>query len=435
MNVLYATTQFGRGYGQGAERYLTVLSDGLRTRGHRAVILGGDPEHRGPRLPAGEPVPGERNVLHYPSRGWMSVEGLPPTELAGVLRRERPDIVHVASPAHVGIGIITAARAVNIPVAVTIMDYWWLCPKQTLAHREGTVCSAKVTWPECLRCIATGHSAALPRGLARIPVLRDVALPLLVVLRASLRGLPPDEITRWRRRQEILLAVLNDVQAVIFPSRAAREIVAPHLQHDRTHDVPYGLEPHWFEHQSHEPRRTAPLPPDRMTIGYAGALAEHKGVHLLLEAIARLGWTKTRVRLAGGGEDARYVRRLRRRARGLSVEFAGRIPSPEMPAFLRSLDVLVVPSTWPENLPIIALEAHAVGVPLLASRVAGIAETITNPAHLFEVNSAASLADCLAAWAASPSAGRAAPVSTADEMVERTLAVYRRCLSSSERQG
>jgi glycosyltransferase involved in cell wall biosynthesis len=96
-----------------------------------------------------------------------------------------------------------------------------------------------------------------------------------------------------------------------------------------------------------------------------------------------------------------------------------------MPDFLRSLDVLVVPSLWPENQPLTVLEALATNTPVLASRVDGIRELLTDEALLFDVNSAASLAARLAAWVKAPCAARlVAPVSTVDQMIERTLAVY-----------
>ena len=109
MKVLYATMQFGRGYGQGTERYVSILARGMRQRGHDAVVLAGDPEKRGPDLPLGAAVENETSVLHYPSCGWIAVEGLSPEALEPVLARERPDVVHVANPAHIGVGALSAA--------------------------------------------------------------------------------------------------------------------------------------------------------------------------------------------------------------------------------------------------------------------------------------------------------------------------------------
>lgn len=419
--------QYGRGYSQGTERYVSILLRGLRACGHEGLVLGGDPEHRGPSLPLGAPVPGEADVLHYPSRGWMGVEGTAPDALLPLLRREKPDVVHLTNPGHIGIGILDASRRAGIGTVVTIMDYWWLCPKHTLVRFDRGICDAQVHWRDCVSCVANDQSGFVPRLLAGVPLLGTVLLPTAMFARSRFRGLPRREIGRWKRRQTILREGLNGASAVIFPSRAARGALAHRLDRPRLYSIPYGLEPQWFRDRRPAPDPACGVAPDRLTIGFAGALAPHKGAHLLLEAVRHLGWFTTRIRIAGGGDDPRYLRRLRRLADGLNVEFVGRVPPASMPVILRAVDVLVVPSLWPENLPIVVLEAQASGVPVLASRVEGIVEAISNPAHLFDVGSATGLADCLATWAASPTPTFGAKVFTAKQMTDATMQVYEEC--------
>lgn len=428
MRILYATMQLGRGYGQGTERYVGLLAEGMRARGHEAVCLAGDPERRGPPLKLGEPVEGDASLRHYPTWTWMAVRGLPAARLRPSLERLRPDVVHVANPAHVGVGLMDAARSAGIPVVVTIMDFWWRCPKHTLQHYSGRICDANVTWSECLRCVAADHPRGWARPLARVPVVRTVALPVLFFGRAALAGVGPGEWRRWMARQRVLANALSGAAAVVFPSRTARRLIEPHIRGPATHDIPYGLEARWFEASAEiatAPRGASRFAPREQppVIGYAGALAVHKGVHLILEALHRLGWAEVRVRIAGGGEAA-YEAALRSAGVGLNVEFVGKVASAAMPDFLRSLDLMIVPSTWPENLPIVVLEAQAVGTPVLASAVDGIAELIPWPAQLFAVGSAAALAARLADWRAGRSAFNLASVATAAEMLDRTAAVY-----------
>ena len=250
-----------------------------------------------------------------------------------------------------------------------------------------------------------------------------------------MKGLPVSEVRRWTRRQAILTDALNAADAVIFPSRTGRELLDPHLQGPAGHSIPYGLEQRWFEAGRAQSAREGPQDGDRgrrdpadITVGYAGALAEHKGVHVFLEALMALGWKATRVRIAGGGPP-QYVAHLKQLATGLNVEFAGRLNREQMPAFLSELDLLVAPSLWPENLPIVVLEAQALGVPVLGSRVGGIAEMLPGPDYLFEPNSKDSLAERLATWCSGAVPPATAKVSTADEMTARTLSVYERVVA------
>ncbi|HOA72608.1 MAG TPA: glycosyltransferase [Phycisphaerae bacterium] len=427
MKILYATMQFGRDYAQGTERYVAMLAAGMRERGHAVAILAGDPERHGPRRRLGERVQDDPPVLYYPTRGWMSVEGLPARELSGLLDREKPDIVHVANPAHIGIGLMVAARQRGIPVIVTVMDFWWLCPKHTLFHASGTICDANVTWKQCVRCMGASDARAWVRQLAGVPAIGTAMLTGLYSVRALGRGATVAELARWTQRQRIVLDALRQADAVIFPSRGARERLGPRVDSARAHSIPYGLEQRWFDAARSRPIE-APADPARLTLGYAGALAVHKGPHLLLEAVRQLGWTQTRIRIAGGGTDAHYIERLHQLAAGLNVEFVGRVESADMPAFLRELDLFVMPSTWPENLPIVVLETQAVGTPVMASAIDGVTETVPEPMR-FKTGSSADLARCLNQWVSHPAnPPPLQPVSTAEAMVARTAEVYAQAL-------
>src|SRR5690606_14305387 len=123
----------------------------------------------------------------------------------------------------------------------------------------------------------------------------------------------------------------------------------PAVRPGRSSLIPYGLPPMWF--RTPRARQPGSVEPDALTIGYAGALLPHKGVHVLLEAICRLGWRQTRVLVAGTSSDTQYQQELQRAASGLDVTFTGPIPAAKMPEFLGGLDLLVLPSLWAENLP------------------------------------------------------------------------------------
>jgi glycogen synthase len=113
---------------------------------------------------------------------------------------------------------------------------------------------------------------------------------------------------------------------------------------------------------------------------YFGRLEWEKGVPDLLTALPRIRRSDpgTRLVLAGTGVQAKALveqaRRLRVRR---SVDFVGHLPDRALVALLSAADVVVLPSRY-EPFGIAALEAAAVGAPLVASTAGGLAELVVD---------------------------------------------------------
>lgn len=423
--------QFGRGYRQGTERYVRELCNGLRARGHDVLVLAGDPERRGPDVPPGTRIDDDPPALACPTAGWMAVRGVASTTAERVMADISPDVVHLANPAHVGLGPADVCRRLGVPYVITTMDYWWLCPKATLSDRSGRVCDADVTWRDCVRCIVATHPRRAVRMLAPCP---PAMVGAMMRGRARMRGAPPDDTRAWFNRRDAIARVLAGAAHVIFPSSAIERRTAPRLGHARSSRIVYGLDDRWWVGETDRDDHLSRVSRDPPCIGFAGALAPHKGTHVLLDAIRQLGWPDVRVEIAGGGDRA-YARRLRGMTAGLDVHFVGSIPPERMPAFLRGLDVLVVPSLWLENAPYVVLEAHAVGTPVLASDMDGLADVVPDPQRRFAPGDAASLAEALRRFRQRREPMPLPRVSTLGEMTEQTLAVYAQAIAFARGNG
>jgi glycosyltransferase involved in cell wall biosynthesis len=116
--------------------------------------------------------------------------------------------------------------------------------------------------------------------------------------------------------------------------------------------------------------------PDGRCLGFLGRLVEQKNPLLLLDVLDALRAEGYRLVVIGDGPLADE---LRRRAAALAltdrVEFVGSLPRAQALQRLRSVDVLLMPSLW-EGMPLAALEAMAIGVPVVASAVGGLREII-----------------------------------------------------------
>ena len=119
-----------------------------------------------------------------------------------------------------------------------------------------------------------------------------------------------------------------------------------------------------------------------MRLGFLGSLMISKAPHVLLEAAALLPAGSVTVDLFGGHSsyhgDQGYRQQLEPLLRRGHVRVHGVIPHDQVPAALAAIDVLVVPSIWPENAPLVIQEAFIAGKPVVASRIGGIPEMVTD---------------------------------------------------------
>ncbi len=131
----------------------------------------------------------------------------------------------------------------------------------------------------------------------------------------------------------------------------------------------------------------APEPPTAPTVGFLSRVCRAKGADALVEAFLLLRKTPelagAKLRLAGGwtGEDAKFVKRLRRRldeagAAG-DAEVSGLLERDDRLAFLRSLSVLSVPAPRGEAFGMYMIEAMACGVPVVQPRAGAFEEIVS----------------------------------------------------------
>ena len=80
------------------------------------------------------------------------------------------------------------------------------------------------------------------------------------------------------------------------------------------------------------------------------------------------------------------------------------LPPSEVPSVLADADLLVVPSLWAENAPLIVLESLAAGTPVVASRLGGLPELLSGSCGglLFEAGNHQDLASVLTELIDSP---------------------------------
>jgi glycosyltransferase involved in cell wall biosynthesis len=244
---------------------------------------------------------------------------------------------------------------------------------------------------------------------------------------ASLRRRPAVVISersveefRSRARRRIDRALRRWTDAYIVNSNDVSKFVAG------AHDIPAhrittirnAVDAHIFfpgneSADRHGPRR----------LGTVGRLIHEKGLDVLIAALPHiLARQPVVLTIVGDGPERSSLERM---ARGLPVHFAGRLESPPaVAAFLRHIDVFVMPSRW-EGLPNAVLEARACGVRVVATDVPGMGEAAGDGALLVPPNEPLALADAVCRSLTSPLPPLVSPHSF-DDVAASHLAVFER---------
>ena len=113
---------------------------------------------------------------------------------------------------------------------------------------------------------------------------------------------------------------------------------------------------------------------DRGAFVFAGRLTAQKSLDIALEAVAATPEARLVV-IGEGPERARLERLTSELELNGRVQFTGPRPRAEVLAALSSATAALVPSSW-ENLPHAAVEALAVGTPVVATAVGGVPEVV-----------------------------------------------------------
>jgi GT2 family glycosyltransferase/glycosyltransferase involved in cell wall biosynthesis len=388
MRILFVVHGFPPEAAGGTEIYASSLAQALWRRGHDITVLAREnrpdqPEYHVHRSRDGEVAVVRVNHTFRDASSFIhTYRNARIDAIAGALLDEfRPHVVHIHHLTCLSTGIADECAARDIPVVLTLNDYWLLCHRGQLLDLD----LARCLGPEPDRCAtcaglsASGQPAVhlAAHGLRAIErhapkVLAEAQRRLLS--RLSTRVVPASASAETARRLEHARSVCDRATRILAPSRTMLEqFVRFGIPQSRLILQQQGIDARHSAAATREPS-------DQLRLGFVGSLMASKAPHILLEAVAGLPEGRVSVTVAGDvvpyHGDNRYEDLVRPLLNSPGVNWLGRVAHEEIPSLLSSLDVLVVPSVWVENAPFVIKEAFAAGVPVVASNLGGMAELV-----------------------------------------------------------
>jgi glycosyltransferase involved in cell wall biosynthesis len=212
----------------------------------------------------------------------------------------------------------------------TAHDYWLICQQNTLMRRGKQVCETA----SCMFC-------ALSRR-------------------------KPPQIWRYSTQFQ---NTIKEIDALIAPSNYLKDRITSKIRVGAVTIANF-----------------VPTPPDSVApsafsnfLIYAGMLEDHKGILLLLKACRQLlRETGLKLVILGDGTLRRRIGELVKEYGLSDVAFPmGWVDRDSFYSLLSDATLLVIPSVWPENAPLAALEALSLGTPIVGSNAGGLPEIIS----------------------------------------------------------
>ena len=183
------------------------------------------------------------------------------------------------------------------------------------------------------------------------------------------------------RRKMIAWALSNSDKTISVSDALKEEITKIGVPSNKIVVIPNGINTELFKPMDQlECRRVVGLPLDKKIILYAGNFEYVKGVDMLIDAFGGLLQLRDDTLLVLLG-DGSFYKKLREKAEVFNMEsrviFAGRIKHDAMRYYMNASDVFCLPSRS-EGCPNVVLEAMACGKPVVATKVGGIPELVSD---------------------------------------------------------
>jgi len=302
--------------------------------------------------------------------------------IATILDTVKPDIVHIHHLVNLSVGIIDVIKRRNIPIVTTIHDYWYLCFNGQLlrngfeAHLPAQ-CDYSCVLPietigDKRRSLFTFFSfQSFFRFWFRKYFLKQIGYHYFSYYIFLRKGFFSSQISIRRAR---ILDALGRTDLLIAPSNFLRRLyIESGVSSRKIIYLAHGFDRTGFTDIKKEKKISKGI-----NFGFVGRITPEKGVHVLLEAFNCL---KQGSRLLVFGQfdpqGNNYHKYLASTAHtNQSIIFNGKFEPPDVPKIFKEIDILIVPSLWWENAPMVIHEAFMAKVPVIASDAGAMKEFV-----------------------------------------------------------
>lgn len=310
-----------------------------------------------------------------------------------------PQIVHIQHLVFLSASLIEKIKQRKIPILCTLHDYWFICSQWHHLKKDLSLCDNNDV-SQCIDCLDAQLNLKKTAKQIYIGIRNVIPSSFLRLLKTcyvnSQKTIGGSMLQKEKieLRNKYMKTVCSMIDIFIAPSQYIKNrYIKFGIPEDKIEflklGIPYRLLPAFKKNG----------PPGLSVVGFIGTILPAKGVDVLINAFKRLPEKNITLRIYGKMIPYQrfeyYPSYLRRLAQNQKIQFMGGFNHSEIAQVFSEIDILVVPSLWQENSPLVVQEAFLFKTPIIASRVGGIPELIEDGKNglLFEPGDTEGLAE------------------------------------------
>jgi glycosyltransferase involved in cell wall biosynthesis len=293
----------------------------------------------------------------------------------------KPDIIHFQHLLYMSCGFISVVEGLKIPMVFTLHDYWFMCPTTQLFRHTEEVCRVPEPY-NCKKCWIEKQSQLLSAYFKHYHIPSCIAVNSIKLFLNIVNS-----NSQFNKRTRLMKKLLLKANKLIAPSQFLRNIFVDYGIPERRitfSENGYRYENFPVSKKNHN---------KKIIFGFIGRVVHQKGIHVLIEAFLRIPEEKAILQIYGGYDlKSFFVRQLLDKVSGkYNIEFMGQMNN--IDKAYKEIDVLVFPSIWYENCPLVLAERQLTQTPVIASDIGAIPDFVKNEEDglLFETNNSLDL--------------------------------------------
>ncbi len=369
----------------GTETYVAHLSQALAQRGHKVSVFTRTTEAKQEDYAVDVvsrdniEVTRVANTFTHLSPFSLSYENSVIAQRFGVfLDTFAPDVVHFHHLMYLSTSCISEAARRHIPVLMTLHDYWLICQRGRFLKPDISVCPGQNN-EGCAQCFSYLLDHKISSVYQRFESILGGRSRVRNVLRrfhgkyAAARPPTAQAIQQIQKRMQHIREVCREVTLFLSPSHFLRKQF-----------LDFGIPPEKIVFsecglpEQPIPSERRKMDPHRLIFGYIGVVDPVKGIHILVEAFAPL--RNAELHIYGGETNyAPYPDRRRfltQLQQSPHIRMMGRYENRDVGRILAQVDVVVAPSIWYENAPLVIREAFLARKPVVTAAFGGMQEWV-----------------------------------------------------------